>query len=61
LSAPKVSIVIPSFEADYKPVYEPRSAVLNSHERGALCDLRLHYSGELIELYDTLPKTPNGY
>ena len=53
--------MIPSFEADYKPVYEPRSAVLNSHERGALCDLRLHYSGELIELYDTLPKTRNGY
>ena len=30
-------------EAGYKIVYEPRSAVLHSHERGASYDLRRHY------------------
>lgn len=29
--------------AGYKVVYEPRSAVVHSHERGALYDLRRHY------------------
>jgi rhamnosyltransferase len=30
-------------EAGYKLVYEPRSAVFHSHERGTLYDLRRHY------------------
>jgi rhamnosyltransferase len=30
-------------EAGYKVVYEPRSAVLHSHERGVAYDLRRHY------------------
>jgi rhamnosyltransferase len=30
-------------EAGYKLVYEPRSAVFHSHERGALYDLRRYY------------------
>jgi rhamnosyltransferase len=41
-------------------VYEPRSAVLHSHERGALYDLRRHYVDALIlqELFGLTP-TPN--
>lgn len=35
-------------EAGYKLVYEPRSAVLHSHERGALYDLRRHYADTLV-------------
>jgi rhamnosyltransferase len=47
-------------EAGYKLVYEPRSTVLHSHERGALHDLRRNYvDGEvLLELFDLAP-TPN--
>jgi len=47
-------------EAGYKIVYEPRSAVLHSHERGALYDLRRHYvDGEIhLDLFD-LASTPN--
>jgi rhamnosyltransferase len=47
-------------EAGHKLVYEPRSAVLHSHERGALYDLRRHYVDALIlqELFG-LPPTPN--
>jgi rhamnosyltransferase len=47
-------------EAGYKLVYEPRSAVLHSHERGALYDLRRHYVDGLIlqELFGLEP-TPN--
>jgi rhamnosyltransferase len=47
-------------EAGYKLVYEPRSAVLHSHERGALYDLRRHYVEGLIlqELFGLTP-TPN--
>lgn len=49
-------------EAGYKIVYEPRSAVLHSHERGAIYDLRRHYAdtlvlGELFGLYPT-PSLP---
>ena len=35
-------------EAGYKIVYEPRSAVVHSHERGALYDLRRHYVDQLV-------------
>ena len=35
-------------EAGYKIVYEPRSAVLHSHERGFMYDLRRHYVNQLI-------------
>lgn len=35
-------------EAGYKVVYEPRSAVLHSHERGAMYDLKRHYANQLI-------------
>jgi len=44
-------------ERGYKLVYEPRSAVFHSHERGALYDLRRHYvDGEvLLELFDLAP------
>ena len=35
-------------EAGYKLVYEPRSAVLHSHERGAFYDLRRHYADGLL-------------
>lgn len=35
-------------EAGYRLVYEPRSAVLHSHERGALYDLRRHYADQLV-------------
>jgi rhamnosyltransferase len=47
-------------ECGYRIVYEPRSAVFHSHERGALYDLRRHYvDGEILqELFDLAP-TPN--
>ena len=47
-------------EAGHKLVYEPRSAVLHSHERGALYDLKRHYVDALIlqELFGLTP-TPN--
>lgn len=47
-------------EAGYKLVYEPRSAVLHSHERGALYDLRRHYADGLVlqELFG-LVQTPS--
>ena len=35
-------------EAGYKIVYEPRSVVVHSHERGALYDLRRHYVDQLV-------------
>jgi rhamnosyltransferase len=39
-----------AIEAGYKVVYEPRSAVFHSHERGALYDLRRHYVDQLVLL-----------
>ncbi len=47
-------------EAGYKTVYEPRSAVFHSHERGALYDLRRYYVDQrvLIELFG-LKLVPN--
>jgi rhamnosyltransferase len=44
-------------EAGHKLVYEPRSAVLHSHERGALYDLRRHYVDALTlqELFGLAP------
>jgi rhamnosyltransferase len=36
--------------AGYKLVYEPRSAVVHSHERGPLYDLRRHYAEGLLLL-----------
>jgi rhamnosyltransferase len=47
-------------EAGHKLVYEPRSAVLHSHERGAVYDLRRHYVDGLVlrELFGLVP-TPN--
>jgi rhamnosyltransferase len=47
-------------EAGHKLVYEPRSAVLHSHERGAVYDLRRHYADGLLllELFGLAP-TPN--
>src|SRR5215207_3614267 len=41
-------------EAGYKIVYEPRSVVVHSHERGALYDLRRHYVDQLVitELFE---------
>jgi rhamnosyltransferase len=49
-------------EAGYKIVYEPRSAVVHSHERGALYDLRRHYVDQLVlaELFGvrTVPSLP---
>jgi rhamnosyltransferase len=47
-------------EAGYKLVYEPRSVVLHSHERGAIYDLRRHYADGLVlrELFGLVP-TPN--
>ena len=44
-------------EAGHKLVYEPRSAVLHSHERGVLYDLRRHYVDALIlqELFGLTP------
>jgi rhamnosyltransferase len=40
-------------EAGYKIVYEPRSAVLHSHERGAVYDLKRYYMDQrvLLELF----------
>ncbi len=40
-------------EAGHKTVYEPRSAVFHSHERGALYDLRRYYVDQriLLELF----------
>jgi rhamnosyltransferase len=35
-------------EAGYKIVFEPRSVVVHSHERGALYDLRRHYVDQLV-------------
>lgn len=37
-------------ESGYKIVYEPRSAVFHSHERGATYDLRRHYVNQMILL-----------
>ena len=47
-------------EAEYKLVYQPGSAVLHSHERGPLYDLRRHYVDGLVlqELFGLTP-TPN--
>ena len=47
-------------EAGYKLVYEPRSAVLRSHERGAAYDLRRYYVDQrlLLELFG-LALVPN--
>ena len=47
-------------EAGYKLVYEPRSAVLHAHERGALYDLRRYYVDArlVMELFGTA-STPN--
>ena len=47
-------------EAGHKLVYEPRSAVLHSHERGPLYDFRRHYADGLVleELFGPTP-TPN--
>ncbi len=47
-------------EAGYKIVYEPRSAVVHSHERGAIYDLRRHYVDQriLLELFE-LESVPN--
>lgn len=47
-------------EAGYKLVYEPRSAVYHSHERGALYDVRRHYAEGLVllDLFGFAP-TPN--
>ena len=35
-------------EAGYRIVYEPRSVVVHSHERGVLYDLRRHYVDQLV-------------
>jgi glycosyltransferase involved in cell wall biosynthesis len=47
-------------EAGYKLVYEPRSAVFHSHERGAAYDLRRYYVDQklLLELFG-LALVPN--
>lgn len=47
-------------EAGHKLVYEPRAAVIHSHERGALYDLRRHYADGLLvlDLFGLAP-TPN--
>ena len=47
-------------EAGYTIVYEPRSVVVHSHERGALYDLRRHYVDQLVlaELFGARP-VPN--
>lgn len=49
-------------EAGYKIVYEPRSVVVHSHERGALYDLRRHYVDQtvLLELFGSrlVPNLP---
>jgi len=47
-------------EAGYKIVYEPRSAVRHSHERGAIYDLKRYYMDQrvLVELFG-LKLVPN--
>ena len=47
-------------EAGYKIVYEPRSAVFHSHERGAMYDLKRYYMDQrvLLELFE-LELVPN--
>jgi len=47
-------------EAGYKTVYEPRSAVFHSHERGAMYNLRRYYVDQrvLLELFG-LTGVPN--
>src|ERR671932_769306 len=47
-------------EAGYKIVYEPRSAVFHSHERGVVYDLRRYYVDQrlLLELFE-LELVPN--
>jgi rhamnosyltransferase len=47
-------------EAGYKIVYEPRSAVFHSHERGAIYDLRRYYVNQrlLSDLFE-LELVPN--
>jgi rhamnosyltransferase len=47
-------------EAGYKIVYEPRSAVFHSHERGATYDLKRYYMDQrvLLELFE-LKLVPN--
>jgi rhamnosyltransferase len=47
-------------EAGYKIVYEPRSAVFHSHERGAMYNLRRYYVNQrvLVELFG-LKGVPN--
>jgi rhamnosyltransferase len=47
-------------EAGYKVVYEPRSAVFHSHERGVVYDLRRYYMDQrvLVELFG-LKLVPN--
>jgi rhamnosyltransferase len=49
-----------AMEAGYKTVYEPRSAVFHSHERGAVYDLRRYYVDQrvLLELFG-LELVPN--
>lgn len=49
-----------AIEAGYKLIYEPRSAVFHSHERGVLYDLRRHYVEGLVllDLFG-LAHTPN--
>lgn len=37
-------------ESGYKIVYEPRSVVIHSHERGAMYDLRRHYVDQQLML-----------
>jgi rhamnosyltransferase len=46
-----------AIESGYKLVYEPRSAVVHSHERGPLYDLRRHYAEGLllIDLFGLVP------
>ncbi len=44
-------------EAGYRIVYEPRSVVVHSHERGSLYDLRRYYVDQLVllELFGAAP------
>lgn len=44
-------------ERGHKLVYEPRSVVVHSHERGPLYDLRRHYAEGLLllDLFDLVP------
>lgn len=44
-------------KAGYKIVYEPRSVVIHSHERGSLYDLRRYYVDQLVllELFGAAP------